>query len=142
MNNNIENLPGEIWKDIERYEGLYAISNLGRVKSFDKIIPRKNGTTYFLKGRVMKQNLVGPIGKKYLCVDLFKDGVRRSSKVHRLVAKAFIDNPENYPCINHKNEDKEDNRVDNLEWCSYSYNNTYNGLSWRRNRKRNHNRTL
>lgn len=119
------------WQDIKGFEGLYSVSNDGIVRSYDKIVQRKGNSPYFLKGRIMKQNLVGPIGKQYLCVDLFKDGKRFSRKVHRLVAEAFLGNPNNLPCINHKNEDKLDNRIENLEFCSYSYNNTYNGVNIR-----------
>lgn len=120
-----------IWKDIKGFEGLYSISTQGEVRSYDKAVPRKGCGALFIKGRIMKQNLVGPKGKQYLCVDLFKEGKRYSMKVHRLVANAFIQNPGNLPCINHKNEDKLDNRVENLEWCTYYYNNTYNGVNLR-----------
>ena len=63
-----------------------------------------------------------------MVIDLYKNNKREKKKVHRLVATAFIDNPNKLPIINHKNEIKDDNKVDNLEWCTYSYNNTYNNL--------------
>lgn len=107
----------EIWKDISNYKGLYQISNLGRVKSLSK----KSGFLT-LKERIMK-----PIIKDngYCQIALFKDKKRCRKYIHRLVAEAFIPNPNNYPCINHKDYNKANNNVDNIEWCSYSYNNNY-----------------
>lgn len=99
----------EIFKDIEGYEG-YQVSNLGRVKSF------KRGKEKFLRN---KRN------KGYIFVFLYKEGKRKECSVHRLVANAFLPNPDNLPQINHKDEDKSNNNVDNLEWCSASYNMNY-----------------
>ena len=101
----------EIWKDILGYEGLYQVSNQGRVKSLK-----------FGKERILKpcNN-----GWGYLFVQLFKNGEMKNDKVHRLVAKAFLSNPNNLPDVNHKNEDKTDNIVENLEWCDHKYNNNY-----------------
>lgn len=101
----------EIWKDIEGYEGLYQVSNLGNVRSLNwrKIGKVKN---LYLK----KQN------RGYLHVELTKDGVRKAVTVHRLVATAFLPNPLNLPVINHIDENKENNRVDNLEWCTSNHN--------------------
>lgn len=101
----------EIWRDIEGYEGLYQVSNFGRVKSLR-----------FGKEKIMKI-LKYPNG--YLKINLYKQKSVKTYQLHRLVANAFIPNPNNYPIINHKDEDKTNNRFDNLEWCSYSYNNTY-----------------
>lgn len=100
----------EIWKDIKDYEGHYQVSNLSRVKSIK-----------FGKEIIMKQN----IKRGYYYVGLLKNGKQKNYLVHRLVAEAFLDNPNNYPCVNHKDEDKLNNNVDNLEWCTASYNNTY-----------------
>lgn len=100
----------EIWKDIVGYEGRYMVSNLGRVKS------KISGEDKILQ--LLKDN-------HYYFVRLRKDGNAKNFRVHKLVAKAFIDNPNNYPVVNHINWDKLDNRVDNLEWCTYSYNNWY-----------------
>lgn len=97
----------EIWKDIKGYENLYQISNLGQVKSL-----RNN--------LILKPGLVG-IG--YLSVNLCKDGKHNYKKIHRLVAEHFIENIDNLPCINHKDGIKTNNNVENLEWCTSSYNN-------------------
>ena len=113
----------EIWKDIEGFEGLYQVSNMGRVKSLERTVWNK-GTGYYMtvSERILKANNVG---KGYLQVKLFKDGKRKTCYIHRIVATAFLDNPKNYNEVNHKDEDKTNNCVDNLEWCSHSYNNNY-----------------
>ena len=95
----------EIWKDIPGYEGLYQVSNLGRVKALPKLVGR--GRQYH-------------VGERLLSLRPMKNG-----SVHRLVAKAFIDNPLNLPFVNHKNENPSDNRVENLEWCTVKYNANY-----------------
>lgn len=101
----------EIWKDIEGYEGLYQVSNLGRVKSLDRL----GATGYKLKGKMRK---LWYIKQGYQRVGLNKDSHKINYLVHRLVAQAFIPNKENKPFINHKNGIKDDNGVDNLEWCT------------------------
>ena len=115
----------EIWKDIEGYEGLYQVSNLGRVRSLDKVLPcNVNGimTTRVRHGLIRKPH-IGQTGYHYV---LLRDGKRcKNYRVHRLVADAFIPNPQNLPEVNHKDEDKSNNRADNLEWCSSSYNHCY-----------------
>lgn len=98
----------EIWKDIEGYEGLYKISSKGRVLSLKRNI-------------VMKPK----INKGYFRVDLSKMGIQRTFSIHRLVAEAFIPNPDNLPQVNHKDEDPSNNCVENLEWCDCTYNNNY-----------------
>lgn len=110
----------EIWKDITGYEGLYQISNLGRVKSLPKMVGR--GVRYHVGERIVKPQKT-PNG--YLRLHLDKDGVRKYYSVHHLVALMFIENPNCYPCVNHKNEDKEDNKSSNLEWCTHLYNSNY-----------------
>ena len=98
----------ELWKDVVGYEGLYQVSNLGRVK------------------RIKTQHILSPaISYGYHRVNLSKKGKCKMFQVHRLVAFAFIPNPENYPCINHKDEVKNNNHVENLEWCTQKYNNSY-----------------
>lgn len=98
----------EIWKDIPGFEE-YQVSSLGRVRSLKGTI------------RVLSQSK----SSRYCQVTLFREGERHYRKIHRLVAEAFIPNPDNLPCVNHKNEDKTDNRVENLEWCDAKYNNNY-----------------
>lgn len=106
----------EIWKPKKDYEGLYEVSNLGRVKSLG------NGKSINSKEGILKP---GKIKQGYLFVNLYKDGKRKMFLVHRLVAEAFLPNPENLPFINHKDEDKTNNSVDNLEYCTREYNNNY-----------------
>jgi len=96
----------EIWRDIEGYEGLYQVSSEGRVKSL-KRKRRKNE-------RILKPSS----DRGYLYVDLCAGGKRKRHKVHRLVCKAFHENPENKPEVNHINEKASDNRACNLEWCT------------------------
>jgi len=109
----------EVWKPVVGYEGLYEVSNLGRVRSLDRVVSGKDGCTLSIKGQMMHPTL-NTTG--YPFVGLRKDGKRGMYTVHRLVAKAFIPNPDNLAEINHKNEDKTDNRVANMEWCDHSYN--------------------
>lgn len=110
----------EIWRDIKGYEGLYQVSNLGRVKRLAGLRMYKNSPSRYFNERILK-----PKKDKngYLLVGLSKNGA--TLKVHRLVANAFIPNPNNYPCINHIDENKENNSVENLEWCTIEYNNRY-----------------
>lgn len=110
----------EIWKDIKGYEGLYQVSNLGRVKSLDREI------LYLVKGkynakRFYNGKIVTPFSLKneYLCVSLHNGKNTKKRTVHRLVAEAFITNYENKPTVNHKNHIRTDNRVENLEWATY-----------------------
>lgn len=110
----------EVWKPIKNYVGLYEVSNMGNVKSLGN---GKSCNKNYSKERILKltKNKLG-----YLYVSLYKDGVKKSCRVHRLVAIAFIPNPQGYKEINHRDENKGNNCVENLEWCSRSYNNTYN----------------
>lgn len=99
----------EVWKDIKGYENLYMVSNFGNIKSFysNKILkPKKDKDGYLL-------------------INLYKNKKSKTHKIHRLVATAFLKNINNYKEVNHKNEKKDDNRVENLEWCSHEYNNNY-----------------
>jgi len=124
----------EVWKSVVGYEGKYEVSNLGSVRSLPRPIERfVNGNlcVYFKKGRILKLN---SSGSNYLRVELCLTGIRKKHYVHRLVAEAFIPNPTNLPCVNHKYGDKTDNKSTNLQWCSYSENNQHaidTGLSLR-----------
>lgn len=111
----------EIWKDIRNYEGLYQVSNLGRVKTLDRYI-KDNRCVRFIKGRLIKPS-IGKGGYKY--VKLHTNGSYKTYAVHRLVAFAFIPNPNNLPQVNHKDENPSNNNVDNLEWCTAEYNVNY-----------------
>lgn len=113
----------EIWKDIKGYERMYQISNYGRIKSLSRFInscKQYSSIGYYSKEKIKKQS-VSKTGY-YICT-LCKNGKTRTFKVHRLIAEAFIDNPNNLPIINHKDGNKLNNSIDNLEWCDYSYNN-------------------
>ena len=113
-----ETFINEDWKDINGYEGKYQVSNYGRIKSFPKFIERKTGS-YFTKEKVLKCTLDN---YGYPCVYLYSNGNVRHIKVHILVAKSFIENPNGYSDINHKDGNKTNNRIDNLEWCDRSHN--------------------
>ena len=110
----------EIWKDVKDYEGLYQVSNLGRVKSLNRKSKTKGDKYYLRKGRILI-----PRKSEYLYVIFVKENTRKTCKIHRLVAETFIPNINSYPCVNHKDENKYNNNVDNLEWCSWEYNNNY-----------------
>ena len=114
----------EIWKDIEGFEGLYQVSSYGRVKSLNYRRTCKEGILKPLKDR-----------GEYLHVNLCKDGKMKHYPVHRLVATAFVENPEGYTEVNHKDENKQNNCMENLEWCSRLYNNTYNGRAKKAGKK-------
>lgn len=120
----------EIWKGIEGYEGLYEVSNYGRVKSLERTRLFESGKkglhTRKYRERILKQ-YVGTTG--YWIVVLSKDGIEKTYKVHRLVAKAFISNPFNLPHINHKDENPLNPRADNLEWCDQKWNCNYKNHS-------------
>ena len=105
----------EVWKDIQGY-GIYEVSNLGNVRN--KI--------------TNKQLYYSNSNSGYLRVGLFKEHKRTMYSIHRLVAEAFIDNPNNLPCVNHKDCDKKNNKVDNLEWCTYKENNSYKNHNLKR----------
>lgn len=115
----------EIWKDIKGYEGLYQVSNLGRIK-------RLKG--YRCKTERILSSSKGAHG--YRRISLSKDGIRPTFLVHRLVAEAFLPNPDNLSTVNHKDEDKTNNRVDNLEWMSCKENINYGTGIQRRADKR------
>lgn len=108
----------EEWRPVVGYEGLYEASSFGRVKSLD----RYNSKNCFIKGRILKQS---NDGRGYMSIQLCLNGKIERYLVHRLIAQTFIPNPDNLPQVNHKDENKSNNRVDNLEWCDCSYNINY-----------------
>lgn len=110
----------EIWKDIADYEGYYRVSNFGRVMRLPTWV-NNNGGNRFIPGAVLKYKKA----RGYNSVCLSKDGEIRYFRVSRLVAMAFIPNPENLPQINHKDCNPKNDRVDNLEWCTAKYNCNY-----------------
>lgn len=112
----------EVWKNVDNYEN-YQVSNLGRVK-------RITGN----KERILKNYLNT---KGYAYVVFFKNNKRKNIYIHRLVAQAFIPNSDNLPIINHKDENKTNNHVENLEWCSYKYNTNYGSCIEKITRKQN-----
>ncbi|AMW61728.1 HNH endonuclease [Bacillus phage Juglone] len=116
----------EVWKQVKGYEGLYLVSNKGRVKGEDRLAVHDpiKGTMRQCKGKIMKQK---ETSEGYLEITLSNDNVRKTVRVHRLVAEAFIhnDNEVDNVLINHKDENKSNNVVENLEWCSSIQNNTH-----------------
>ena len=109
----------EIWKDIKGYEGKYQVSNLGRVKS----LQRWSGTKYYDREKILSSCINKHNGYAY--VYLMKNNKAKNVRVHRLVAEAFIDNPNNFPEVNHIDCNRANNNVNNLEWCTRSYNIKY-----------------
>ena len=120
----------EYWRPVVGYEGLYEVSNFGRVRSLDRWVKGRNGSVRLCKGRILK-----PFTTKngYLKVSLCKNGKVKTFKVHRLVVEAFLEIPEElkhlkgtrYLQVNHKDENKQNNNVENLEFCDAKYNTNY-----------------
>lgn len=119
----------EEWRDIKDYEGLYQVSNLGRVKRVFGFT--SNGKR--CNSKILKQTFYkSPNNSGYYRIGLCKSAKRKMYSVHRLVAQAFIPNPDNLPQVNHKDENTKNNCVDNLEWCTCQYNTSYGSLPNRR----------
>ena len=107
----------EVWRDVLGFEGIYQVSNKGNIFSVDRIVRGKKWG-----GRTLKPR---PHRNGYLQVELYKNSIRKKKYIHRLVAEAFLPNPNGFPEINHKDEIKTNNCVENLEWCTRKYNNNY-----------------
>ena len=113
----------EVWKSVKGYEGLYEVSNKGNVRSVDRYVKgNSKQEPYFVKGKAKSINAKN---NGYLVVNLCKNNICRSKHVHRLVAEAFIKNTFNKRTVNHKDFDKTNNCVENLEWASYKENNKH-----------------
>lgn len=116
----------EEWRDIIGFDGKYQVSNLGNVKSTDRYYKQANAKTseyeHIYKGKVLT-----PFYTKwgYKRIGLSQNGKVKFYTIHKLVAETFIPNPENLPCVNHKDGNKENNNVNNLEWCTYQDNNRH-----------------
>ena len=115
--NNCNMEQQEVWKDVAGYEGLYQVSNLGRVKS----------RRYYVKYGAVREKVLKPVAGKarYAYIMLNKNGEQRKARVHRLVAEHFLQNSNDFPCVNHKDQNPLNNRADNLEWCTQKYNLNY-----------------
>ncbi len=124
----------EIWKPVVGFEGAYEVSNLGNVRSIDRIRNAAYGASAKIRGRMMaiRKNT----NNDYLLVRLVKDGRTHHCLIHRLVAMAFLPNPLNLPEVNHRDEDKQNNTCTNLEWCSRKYNINYGTARERTTKKR------
>lgn len=119
---SLDDLEGEIWKNIKGWEGYYMVSNKGRVKSLSREVLYSNNRKHKYKGRIMKAK----VNKKgYVTVCLSQNGYYCSRRLHQLVIAAFLDRPNGYDQINHKDENKQNNELVNLEYCTGRYNNNY-----------------
>lgn len=135
----------ETWKAVEGYEDYYEVSSYGRVRGVDRVIINSDGVKRLWKGRILRP---GKNTEGYLTCVLYKNSKHKTLKVHRLVAEAFLPNPDNLPVINHKDENKTNNRVflnkddsvdftkSNLEWCDGKYNSNYGTAIQRSTEKR------
>lgn len=112
----------EEWRPVVGYEGLYEVSNTGQVRSVGRYYVNSLGKRFFLKGKILS---LSDNGRGYLRTNLTKDKKTTAKYIHRLVAEAFILNVDGLPAVNHKDEDKTNNSVENLEWCDNKYNDNY-----------------
>ena len=115
-------LLNEEFRDVPNYEGLYQISNYGRVKTLQREVKNTNYSYRIVKEKILRES---QCVNYYYYVILYKNQIPRPFRIHRLVAEVFISNPNKLPQVNHKDENKTNNRVDNLEWCSHKYNMNY-----------------
>ena len=132
----------EIWKPLKNYEGLYEVSSHGRLRSLDRYIDSSNGRKQFKRGQLKKVQINKQTG--YVQFDVSCNNKHERLNAHKVVAEHFIDNPNNYSTVNHKDGNKLNNRVDNLEWSSYSENLTHAYIELKRpiNKPMLHQRTV
>lgn len=112
----------EIWKPIKGYEGIYEVSNTAKVRSVDRFVRGINNYVRFIKGRYITPHLTN---NGYFLCDLYKDNKRKNYLLHRIVAEAFIPNPQKHKVVNHKDSVRTNCLPSNLEWCDMSYNHKY-----------------
>lgn len=129
----VQNIENEVWKDIEGYEGLYQVSNIGNIKSLERDVVYSNSAIHHYEEKLLKPS---KIGGGYLQVTLSKDGEAQNVLVHIIIANAFIPNPNNLPQVGHMDDNKENNTIDNLYWTTAKENNTHNGRHLRVAEKR------
>lgn len=121
---SLKTQPGEEWRPVVGYNGRYEVSNLGRVKALAYTYTDSMGRTIPHKPHIMKSRIQKQTGYPTICISI--NGKPHHPSIHRLVAEAFLPNPDNLPCVNHKDEDRSNSILSNLEWCSYQYNRNYN----------------
>lgn len=127
-----------MWKDIDGFNGYYQVSDDGLVRSVDRTIIDKNGVAFRKRGKIMKQSIGRVRGDDgYFVVNLHNHGKSYVIPVHRLVAMAFLENPQQLPTVNHIDGNKRNNSVENLEWASFSENNSHALIHHLREPKRN-----
>ena len=117
----------EVWRDIIGYEGIYQVSNKGNVFSIERMVQGRERGGITLKPKHSRNG--------YLHVGLYRNGKMKNKLIHRLVLEAFVENPNNLPEVNHKDEDKANNNVENLEWCTSRYNTNHGTLIERISKK-------
>lgn len=122
-------LPNEEWRDVVGYEGIYKVSSIGRIIVLQRIVKRVNNHTLLTKPKIKKPSR---LYTGYLSIGLTKNSVTTTRLIHRLVAVAFIENPEGYPYIDHIDGSRDNNCVSNLRWCTQSQN-MLNPISRKRN---------
>lgn len=120
----------EIWKPVVGYEGLYEVSTLGRVKRLARMIVDSMGRNVWYREKILFNRISKSTG--YPCVNLSKNGKVSSINVHKLIADAFIPNPDSLPCINHIDENRSNSVLSNLERCTYAHNNNYGTIKRKR----------
>ena len=124
-------MENEVWKDIPNYEGIYKVSNIGRIKMLERNIVDSWGRKVHKKEHILKPRT----GNRYYMIALYKNRKREDLLIHRIVAETFIPNPENKPFINHKDENCFNNSVENLMWCTQKENMNWGTAIDRRSKK-------